>query len=115
MGGPNGRQLIEHVHSSHPRGWSCLHVDEGSLLCHDVIVQHNDIGPCGKSIFMQWSDGLSISCRSAVVYNNTITDPTDGGIVLFGAPFSKVYRNTIRVSKVRYTSVYHFDGVLSPV
>lgn len=110
IGGPNSNQLIERVHSYSPRGWSCLHVDEGSLLCNNVVVQNNEIGPCGEQDFMQWADGLSISCRSAVVYNNTIIDPTDGAIVLFGSPGSIVEGNTIRVKTVRCTSVHHFAG-----
>jgi hypothetical protein len=82
MGGPNANQLIEYVHSYDPRSWSCLHVAEGGLLCNNVVVQNNDIGPCGSDAYQQWADGISISCRSAIVRGNTVRDPTDGGIVL---------------------------------
>jgi parallel beta-helix repeat protein len=115
MGGPNSNQLIEYVHSYDTRSWSCLHVSEGGLLCNNVVVQNNDIGPCGSDRFFQWADGISVSCRSAVVRNNEVTDATDGGIVLFGSPGTLVEDNTIRVIHVRYTSVYHFSGDLSPV
>ncbi|KAI0303982.1 hypothetical protein BC826DRAFT_1128648 [Russula brevipes] len=97
MGGPNANQLIEYVHSYDPRSWSCLHVAEGGLLCNNVVVQNNDIGPCGSDAFQQWADGISISCRSAIVRNNAVRDPTDGGIVLFGSPGTLVENNTIWV------------------
>lgn len=32
MGGSNSGQLIEYVHSHHPRSWSCLHIAEGGKL-----------------------------------------------------------------------------------
>jgi hypothetical protein len=115
MGGANSNQLIEYVHSYDTRSWSCLHVAEGSLLCKNVVVQNNDIGPCGSDKFQQWADGISVSCRSAVVRNNEVTDATDGGVVLFGSPGTLVEYNTIRVINVRYTPVHHFAGDLSPV
>ena len=115
MGGANSNQLIEYVHSYDTRSWSCLHVAEGSLLCNNVIVQNNDIGPCGSDKFQQWADGISVSCRSAVVRNNEVTDATDGGVVLFGSPGTLVEYNTIRVINVRYTPVHYFAGDLSPV
>lgn len=97
MGGANSDQLIEFVHSYDPRGWSCLHVAEGPFLCNNVTVQNNDIGPCGSDAFQQWADGISVSCRSAIVRNNLVMDPTDGGIVVFGSPGTQVYNNTIWV------------------
>ncbi len=102
MGGPNSDQLIEYVHSFDPRSWSCLHIAEGGLLCDNVIVQNNDIGPCGSDVYQQWADGISVSCRSAVVRNNLVNDPTDGGIVLFGSPGSLVENNTIWVTNVSH-------------
>jgi len=98
MGGPNSDQLIEYVRSYDPRSWSCLHVAEGGLLCNNVTVQNNDIGPCGSDVYQQWADGISISCRSAIVRNNLVNDPTDGGIVLFGSPGTLVENNTIWVT-----------------
>jgi len=97
MGGPNSNQLIEYVHSYDPRSWSCLHIAEGGLLCNNAVVQNNDIGPCGSDAFQQWADGISVSCRSAIVRNNMINNPTDGGIVLFGSPGTLVENNTIWV------------------
>ncbi|KAI0254812.1 pectin lyase fold/virulence factor [Lactifluus subvellereus] len=97
MGGPNSNQLIEYVHSYDPRSWSCLHIAEGGLLCNAAIIQNNDIGPCGSDAFQQWADGISVSCRSSIVRNNLVNNPTDGGIVLFGSPGSLVENNTVWV------------------
>ncbi|KAI0032935.1 hypothetical protein K488DRAFT_78182 [Vararia minispora EC-137] len=97
MGGDNSGQLIEYVHSYDPRSWSCLHIAEGTFQCNNATVRYNDIGPCGSDAYQQWADGLSISCRSAVVHDNIITGPTDGGIVLFGSPGTLVENNTVIV------------------
>jgi len=101
MGGGNSNQLIEYVHSYDPRGWSCLHIAEGTLNCNNATVQNNDIGPAGSDLFQQWADGISFSCRNGLVRNNMINNPTDGGIVLFGAPGTRVENNTIWVESVR--------------
>ncbi|EGO02398.1 hypothetical protein SERLA73DRAFT_178325 [Serpula lacrymans var. lacrymans S7.3] len=97
FGGPNSNQLIEYVHSFDPRGWSCLHVAEGTLNCNNATVQNNDIGPAGSDAFQQWADGISVACRNSLVRNNMINNPTDGGIVLFGSPGTRVENNTIWV------------------
>ena len=102
MGGNNKNQTIEFVRSFNPRGWSCLHIAEGTLACDDAVVQNNDIGPCGTDLFQQWADGVSISCQNTIVRNNMIQGPTDGGIVLFGSPGSQVYNNTIWVLNVGF-------------
>lgn len=108
MGGANSGQLIEYVHSFDPRSWSCLHIAEGSLNCNNVIVQNNDIGPCGSDVFQEWADGISVSCRSAIVRNNMIKNPTDGGIVLFGSPGTLVENNTIWILNVSHARVSFF-------
>ena len=85
------------------------HSAEGPFLCNNTTVQYNDVGPCGSDAFQQvcsafhpvahtqWSDGISLSCASSLVQYNTITDATDGGIVVFGAPFSMIRNNTVQV------------------
>ncbi|KAH0840261.1 hypothetical protein J3R83DRAFT_1268 [Lanmaoa asiatica] len=97
MGGSNANQLIEFVHSFDPRSWSCLHVSQGNLNCTNVTVQNNDIGPAGSELFQQWADGISFACRNSVIRNNMINNPTDGGVVLFGSPGTRVENNTIWV------------------
>ena len=90
---------------------------EGPFTCSNATIQNNDIGPCGSDAFQevfsyishleiqltkQWADGISLSCQSSLVQNNVIVDATDGGIVIFGAPFSVIRNNTIGV-KTRTT------------
>ncbi|WVQ96238.1 hypothetical protein IAU59_003342 [Kwoniella sp. CBS 9459] len=97
FGGANQNQLVEYVRSYDPRGWSCLHIAEGPFSCANATIQNNDIGPCGRDYFQNWADGISLSCADSMVQNNIITDATDGGIVIFGAPYSTIRNNTIRV------------------
>jgi parallel beta-helix repeat protein len=77
-----------------------LHIAEGPFTCTNATIQNNDIGPAGSDDFQQWADGISVSCLNSVVRNNMINNPTDGGIVLFGAPGTQVYNNTIWVETV---------------
>ncbi|EJU06387.1 hypothetical protein DACRYDRAFT_73816 [Dacryopinax primogenitus] len=98
MGGPTSGQLVEYVHSFDPRSWSCLHIAEGPFTCNNASIINNDIGPCGSDLFMQWADGISLSCRNSHVAGNFIDNPTDGGIVVFGSPGSLVENNTIWVT-----------------
>ncbi|KAF9266244.1 hypothetical protein L218DRAFT_103424 [Marasmius fiardii PR-910] len=97
MGRDNTNQVIEYVKSSNPRGWSCLHVLEGleGHPCENATVQNNDIGPCGKDTSEEWADGISLACERSVVRNNVIEDATDGGIVIFGAPGTRVHNNSV--------------------
>ncbi|KAJ7639529.1 hypothetical protein FB45DRAFT_828419 [Roridomyces roridus] len=97
FGGGNSNQTIQYVKSYDPRSWSCLHVAEGPFTCNGVVVQNNDIGPCGVDAFQEWADGISISCQNAIVRDNVVEGATDGGIVLFGSPGTQVYNNVIRV------------------
>lgn len=46
------------------------------------------------------ADGISLSCADATIRGNTVTDTTDGGIVIFGSPGSLIRGNTI-VSKTQ--------------
>lgn len=102
MGGDNSKQLVEFVRSYDPRSWSCLHIAEGPFSCDGVIVQNNDIGPCGSEKFQEWADGVSVSCKNAIIRNNMIQGATDGGIVIFGSPGTQVFNNTIWVLNVRF-------------
>ncbi|KAI0286464.1 hypothetical protein BC826DRAFT_82245 [Russula brevipes] len=104
MGGPNMNQLIEYVRSYDPRSWTCLHIYEGpDLLCNNVVIQNNEFGPCGSPRNKEVADGVTISCRSTVVRNNMINNPTQAGISLIGCPGTLVENNTIWV--VNNTSI----------
>jgi hypothetical protein len=108
------------------RGWSTLHIVEGNgLRCSGAYVHDNTLGPAGcdkqgsgctasdpsyaKTGDGTWADGLSLSCKNAVVTNNTITDATDGAIVLFGAPGSHVFGNHV------FAKTRHLFGAINMV
>lgn len=100
IGGPNTDQLVDHVHSYEPRGWSCLHITENGLNgCRNATITNNDIGPSGNSSG-HWADGISMACTQSLIANNVITDATDGAIVIFGSPYTTVRNNTI-IAKTR--------------
>ncbi|KAL8281016.1 hypothetical protein RQP46_006695 [Phenoliferia psychrophenolica] len=111
FGGDSTGQIIDRVHAFEPRGWSCLHAIEGTNNdCSAMKITNNDIGPSGHAPSGvdqfkrdntgtygpgQWADGISLACQGSTVSGNTITDATDGAIVIFGAPGSLITGNTI--------------------
>ena len=96
-GGWASGQVIREVKAFDTRSWSTIQLIEGSgsVPCTGALVENNDIGPAGEPDG-NWADGISLGCTNTVVRNNTITDATDGGIVIFGAPGSQVENNVIR-------------------
>ncbi len=60
-------------------------------------MEDNELGPAGQQDGT-WADGISMACTNSIIRNNTITDATDGGIVIFGAPGSVIEDNVIRAS-----------------
>ncbi len=98
-GGFSDGQIIRDNRLMNTRSWSTLQLIEGfsaSQPCTNALVEGNQIGPAGTSTSMEWADGISLACRNSTVRDNVITDATDGGIVIFGAPGSIVEGNTIR-------------------
>lgn len=107
LGGNVTGQVVRQSAIREPRSWSALHLFEGTVTnsvpaCQGAQVLNNTIGPAGvDSPAGQWADGISLACGSSTVRGNTITDATDGGIVVFGAPGSVIEQNTIvAVSRV---------------
>jgi hypothetical protein len=87
IGGHTSNQLVDHVHSYEPRGWSSLHIiQSGTNGCKNATIINNDIGPSGHSDGT-WADSISMACTTSLIANNVITDATDGAIVIFGAPY----------------------------
>ena len=98
-GGFSFGQVIRGNKIMDTRSWSSLQLIEGgseSQACKNALVENNEIGPAGTSSTMQWADGISFTCTNSTVRNNMITDATDGGIVVFGAPGSVIEGNTVR-------------------
>jgi parallel beta-helix repeat protein len=100
MGGAND-QVVRDNRLVEPRSWSALHFFEGAVTgnvpqCQGSQIIANRIGPAGLGApLTQYADGISLACGNSLVRDNTITDATDGAIVLFGAPGSTVENNTV--------------------
>jgi parallel beta-helix repeat protein len=98
-GGTSDGQVIRGNKIKDPRSWSALQLIQGysdSQPCTNALVENNEIGPAGTSDNLLWADGISFTCTNSIVRNNVITDATDGGIVVFGAPGSLIEGNTVR-------------------
>ena len=90
------------------RTWSTCHMVE-SGASHSHIAEHNyilgaGVDPRGNGMDLgeqvtgdnpTWADGFSISATNTVCRDNFIMDTTDVGVVLFGAPGSRVQNNMI--------------------
>jgi parallel beta-helix repeat protein len=95
VGGDVTGVRIENVRAFDPRGWSTLHVFEGARKCTNARVTGNTIGPAGTADDNAWADGISFACRNGLVADNTVVDASDGGIVIFGSPGTRVENNTV--------------------
>ena len=81
IGGSGTGQVVSHVASRSPRGWSCLHVigsGDPASPCTNATIINNDIGPCGQSGTDSagnglWSDGVSLDCTNSLVQSNTVS------------------------------------------
>lgn len=99
MGGSGTDQTVRDIVAREPRSWSALHFFEGAVSdnvpqCQRATIVDNQIGPSGQDDGT-WADGISLACGTSLVQGNTVTDATDGAIVVFGAPGSTIQNNTI--------------------
>lgn len=95
VGGNVSDVQLFNIRASDPRGWSVVHVFEGDRACTGAKILHNEIGPAGQPNG-EWADGISFACRNGLIANNVVSDASDGGIVIFGAPGTLVTNNVIR-------------------
>ncbi|MBF0196649.1 MAG: hypothetical protein HQL32_03020 [Planctomycetes bacterium] len=96
------RQVIRHCVLMNSKTWSTLKVHEGG---EDILVERNLILAAGSDARgngvsagetpFAWGDGISCAATRTTIHHNIILDPTDVGIVLFGAPGSDVKGNVI--------------------
>lgn len=84
--------VVEWVKAYEPRGWTIIYFGGP---CDGAVARNNDVGPAGRAEYA-YADGISVDCKNAVVENNTITDATDGGIVIFQSPGALIANNIIR-------------------
>ncbi|KAI5478662.1 hypothetical protein MNV49_004689 [Pseudohyphozyma bogoriensis] len=113
LGGSVTGHTVNNIKAMEPRGWSALHIIEGTdNTCRNAVITNNQLGPAGHAPSGtaqfrmrrrdtgtyppgQWADGISLSCASSTVTGNTVTDATDGAIVIFGSPGSTIKDNII--------------------
>ncbi|SEN94244.1 right-handed parallel beta-helix repeat-containing protein [Actinacidiphila rubida] len=101
MGGAGSGETVRNVNAYQTRGWSTLHMTEGTVTdstpaCQNAKILDNRIAQAGTgSPSGTWADGISLACGHSEVSGNTVEDATDGGIVIFGAPGSVVENNTV--------------------
>jgi hypothetical protein len=98
IGGNVSNIRVDSISSHDPRGWSALHVFEGGGKCNGAVVTNSQFGPAGTPDG-HWADGISFACRNGWIVGNVITDASDGGIVVFGAPGTVVENNIVRTRK----------------
>jgi len=85
-------QTVEWVKAYDPRGWTVIYLGG---ICSGGVVRYNELGPAGREHYIL-GDGISVECPNSIIEHNTIVDATDGGIVIFQSPGTRVANNTIR-------------------
>ncbi|MDG1302202.1 MAG: right-handed parallel beta-helix repeat-containing protein [Opitutae bacterium] len=83
-------------------GWAAVHVLDG---CAGFTAENNilfgigvDVRGNGRSPLERpfgWGDGFSVASRNSMIRNNLIIDPTDEGVMIEGAPGTRVEGNVI--------------------
>ncbi len=99
--GAIGQQVCGNV-MMNPRTWSTLKVHEGAtnILVEGNVILGAGVDPRGNGREANeapfgWGDGISCAARNTTIRNNLIIDPTDVGIVLYGAPGSVAEDNVV--------------------
>ena len=105
-GGKAKGQVLRHCVFMAVRTWSTLKVHEGGS---DIVVENNIFIGAGADVRgngreglenphvdgFAWGDGISCAAQHTLVRNNVMIDPTDVGLVFFGAPGSVAEGNVI--------------------
>lgn len=103
FGAAKDQMIVGNVMMS-TRVWSTLKIHEGSdaggIVVEGNIILGAGVGARGNGRHedengFNWGDGISCGASNAVIRNNLIIDPTDVGIVLYGAPGSIVEDNVV--------------------
>ncbi len=101
-GGGGHKQHVNNCVFLNTRTWSTLKMHEGAsgLLTEDNIFLGAGVDPRGNGrdlyeVPFGWSDAISCAARDSVIRNNLMIDPTDVGVVLYGAPGTVVEENVV--------------------
>jgi len=120
--GAEGQKALDNVFMS-TRTWSTLKVHEGA---RNVLVEGNiflgaGVDPRGNGrekteVPFNWGDAVSCAAEKTTVRNNLIIDPTDVGVVFYGAPGSVAENNVIScISRESLGGINMVDGFLYPL
>ncbi|HDS83972.1 MAG TPA: hypothetical protein ENN97_02070 [Phycisphaerales bacterium] len=120
--GAVGQKALNNVFMN-TRTWATLKVHEGAENC---LVEGNifigaGVDPRGNGrekteVPFSWGDAISCAAENTIVRNNLIIDPTDVGIVFYGAPGSIAEDNVIAcLSRESLGGINLVDGFLYPL
>jgi hypothetical protein len=120
--GADGQKALNNVFMS-TRTWSTLKVNGGAsnILIEGNIFLGAGVGPRGNGrekaeVPFNWGDAVSCAAKNTIVRNNLIIDPTDVGIVFYGAPGSIAENNVIScISRESLGGINLVDGFLYPL
>jgi hypothetical protein len=119
FGAPGGDdQIVRNSVFINTRTWSTLKMHE---FASNMIVENNlfigaGVDPRGNGrdfdeVPFGWADAISCAATDSVVRNNLIIDPTDVGVVLYGAPGTLVAGNVIAsISRESLGGINLVDG-----
>ncbi len=101
-GGHVSNQVVRQCVLMSTRSWSSLKVHEGAcgtrVESNIILGAGSDIrgnGRDGRERAPGWGDGITCAARASLIRDNLIIDPTDGAVVVFGAPGTVVEDNVI--------------------
>lgn len=115
--GADGQKALNNVFMS-TRTWSTLKVNGGAsnTLIEGNIFLGAGVDPRGNGreepeVPFNWGDAVSCAAKDTIVRNNLIIDPTDVGIVFYGAPGSIAENNVIScISRESLGGINLVDG-----
>ncbi len=93
--------IVKNNSISDSRTWSMLVLTTNGGGCTGAQISNNQIGPSPAAPDNHFTDGISLNCGNSTVTGNTITDVTDGGIVVFAQQNVTVSNNTITANSAR--------------
>ncbi len=120
FGGDGGNnQIVRECVFMSTRTWSTLKMHEGAsqLLVENNLFFGAGVDPRGNGrdlneVPFGWGDAISCAARDSLVRNNLIIDPTDVGVVLYGAPGTVVEDNAIAsISRESLGGINLVDGL----
>ncbi|MCU0857015.1 MAG: right-handed parallel beta-helix repeat-containing protein [Pontiellaceae bacterium] len=95
-------QIVRENIFMNTRTWSTLKLHEGAknaLAENNIIlgagVDCRGNGREAQEVPFSWGDGISCAAAGSIIRNNLMIDPTDVGVVLYGAPGTVVESNVV--------------------